>query len=375
MSDTSADRWIADRMGSIESSGIRRVFELAKSLPDPINLSIGQPDFDVPQAIKNAACTAIEQGHNAYTLTNGIPELRRKLLGRISADYPNQQREVIVTSGTSGALVLSLLVTVNPGDEVIVFDPYFVMYPHLVRLAGGVPVFVDTYPDFALDIDAVRKTITPRTKAILVNSPANPTGRVAPEGELRDLARLAAERGILLISDEIYRLFCYGAPFKSPAAFNDHVLVIDGFSKSHAMTGWRLGFAHGPRRIIDEMNKLQQYTFVCAPSMAQYAGLTALDIVLDNHVHDYQRKRDLIYDGIAGHYQMARPEGAFYLFPQAPHGLGGMAFVEEAIKHGLLIIPGTVFSRRDSHFRLSFAASDKTLIRGVEMLCKLAQGS
>ena len=371
MSDNPADRWIADRMGSIESSGIRRVFELAKSLKDPINLSIGQPDFDVPDPIKDAACAAIRQGRNAYTLTQGIPELRQKLRERVRTEYPSHDREVMVTSGTSGALVLSLLTTVNPGDEVILFDPYFVMYPHLVHLAGGVPVYVDTYPDFAIDLDRVKAAITPRTKAILVNSPANPTGRVSTAQEMRGLADLAAKHGILLISDEIYRLFCYDAPFASPAAYNEDVLVIDGFSKSHAMTGWRLGFAHGPRRLLDEMTKLQQYTFVCAPSMAQYAALTALDVAMDAPIDAYRRKRDTICDGIAGRYKVSRPGGAFYLFPEAPGG-HGTAFVEKAIANGLLIIPGNVFSRRDTHFRLSFAANERTLERGVEMLRKLA---
>ena len=371
MADDPAGRWITDRMGAIESSGIRRVFELAKSLKDPINLSIGQPDFDVPEPIKAAACAAIAQGRNGYTLTQGIPELRQKLGDRVRAEYPTHERGVMVTNGTSGALVLSLLTVVNPGDEVILFDPYFVMYPHLVRLAGGVPVFIDTYPDFALDVDRVRAALSPRTKVIIVNSPANPTGRVAPTSEMRALAELAAKHGILLISDEIYRLFCYDEPFVSPAAFNEDVLVIDGFSKSHGMTGWRLGFAHGPRRLLDEMNKLQQFTFICAPSMVQYAGLTALDVAMDDHIDAYRHKRDLIHAGIASKYEVARPGGAFYLFPKAPVG-GGMAFVEKAIANGLLIIPGNVFSRHDTHFRLSFAADERTLARGVEMLRRLA---
>ena len=174
--------------------------------------------------------------------------------------------------------MLALCCTVNPGDEVIVFDPYFVMYPHLVTLAGGTTVFVDTYPDFGLDVDRVRAAVTPRTKAILVNSPANPTGRVYPREQLRDLAKLAQERNILLISDEIYRVFCYDGPFTSPAEFNDDVLVLDGFSKAYGMTGWRLGFAHGPRRLIEEMIKLQQFSFVCAPSMVQHAGVAALGL-------------------------------------------------------------------------------------------------
>src|SRR5581483_7165481 len=160
----------------IESSGIRKVFELARNLKDPVNLSIGQPHFDVPEPIKAAAHTAIDQGYNGYTVTQGIPELRTKILADVQKLYHHPDRELLITSGTSGGLLLALYCTVNPGDEVIIFDPYFVMYPHLVTLAGGVSVYVDTYPSFDIDIARVEAAITPRTKAILVNSPANPTG-------------------------------------------------------------------------------------------------------------------------------------------------------------------------------------------------------
>ena len=220
-SPTDRERWIAERMSHIESSGIRKVFELARTLKDPVNLSIGQPDFDVPEPIKVAAHAAIERGANAYTVTQGIPELRAKVQADVHARYRHADRDAIVTSGTSGGMLLALCCTVNPGDEVIVFDPYFVMYPNLVALAGGTTVVVDTYPDFGIDCDRVRAGLTPRTKVILVNSPANPTRRVYPREQLRDVAKLAAERGVLLISDQIYRAFCYDAPFVSPAEFNE----------------------------------------------------------------------------------------------------------------------------------------------------------
>ncbi len=366
------ERWIAERTKHIESSGIRKVFELARSLKDPVNLSIGQPDFDVPEPIKAAARAAIDRGANGYTVTQGIPELRAKIAADVRSRYPHDDREVLITSGTSGGLVLALSCTVNPGDEVIVFDPYFVMYPHLVTLAAGVTVTVDTYPDFGLDVDRVRAMLTPRTKAILLNSPANPTGRVYPRERVRDLAKLAHDRNILLISDEIYRVFCYDGPFTSPAEFNPDVLVLDGFSKAYGMTGWRLGFAHGPRRVIEEMVKLQQFTFVCAPSMVQHAGVAALDYDVSEHVAEYHRKRDRMVDGLKDRYELARPEGAFYLFPKAPHGTG-TEFVADAIRNQLLCIPGAVFSRRDTHFRLSYAADDRTLDRGVEILNRLAR--
>jgi aspartate aminotransferase/aminotransferase len=365
------ERWIAERMRHIESSGIRKVFELARSLKDPVNLSIGQPDFDVPESIKAAAHAAIESGANAYTVTQGIPELRAKIQADIHARYRQADREVFVTSGTSGGLTVALCSTVNPGDEVIVFDPYFVMYPHLVSLAGGKTVLIDSYPDFSIDVDRVRAALTPRTKAILVNSPANPTGRVHPREVLRDLAKLAADHGVLLMSDEVYRVFCYDQPFVSPAEFNEDVLVFDGFSKAYGMTGWRLGFAHGPRRLIQEMIKLQQFTFVCAPSMVQHAGVAAWDYDSSHIVADYRRKRDRIYEGLKDRYELVRPEGAFYAFPKAPHG-SGSEFVAEAIRNNLLLIPGTVFSSLDTHFRLSYAADERTLDRGIDILNRVA---
>jgi aspartate aminotransferase/aminotransferase len=365
------DGWIATRMRDIESSGIRKVFELARSLKDPINLSIGQPDFDVPGPVKAACHAAIDAGHNSYTPTQGIAPLRAKLLEKVKRQLPGQDRELFITSGTSGGLVLALACTVNPGDEVIVFDPYFVMYPHLVRMAGGVPVFIDSYPDFRLDIGKVRKAVTARTRAIIVNSPANPTGHVASREEMQGLAELAAERRVLLISDEIYRDFVHERAFVSPAEYNPHVLVIDGFSKSHAMTGWRLGFAHGPQRLIEEMIKLQQFTFVCAPSMVQHAGLAALDVDISHHVREYRGKRDLMHRELGGQYHFGEPGGAFYLFARAPGG-DATAFVQRAIGQGLLVIPGNVFSRADTHFRISYAASDETLRRGIEVLKRLA---
>jgi aspartate aminotransferase/aminotransferase len=359
-------------MRHIESSGIRKVFELARSLKDPVNLSIGQPDFDVPEPVKQAAHAAIDRGDNGYTVTQGIPELRAKIEADVRRRYPHADRDVVITSGTSGGLVVALCCTINPGDEVIFFDPYFVMYPCLVTLAGGTPVPVETYPNFRINLDRVRAAITPRTKAIIVNSPANPTGVLHSRDSLRDLARLAADRGILLLSDEVYRAFCYDEPFASPAEFNDDVLVFDGFSKAYGMTGWRLGFAHGPRRLIHEMTKLQQFTFVCAPSMVQHAGVAAWDHDVGGIVADYRRKRDRVYEGLRGAYDLAKPGGAFYVFPRAPWGTG-TEFVEEAIRNNLLIIPGRPFSGRDTHFRLSYAADERTLDRGIEILRRLAR--
>jgi aspartate/methionine/tyrosine aminotransferase len=366
------DPWLAERTRHIEVSGIRKVFDLARKLSDPVNLSIGQPDFDVPGPIKDAAKAAIDRGHNGYTSTQGIPELREKIQADVRRRYPHADREIFITSGTSGGLTLALLCTVNPGDEVIFFDPYFVMYPHVVTLAGGTSVILATYPDFQIDVDRVKAAITPRTKAIIVNSPANPTGVLHSRQRLRDLARLAQERHVLLLSDEVYRVFCYDGEFCSPAEFNEEVLVFDGFSKAYGMTGWRLGFCHGPARLIQEMTKLQQVTYVCAPSMVQHAGIVAWDYDTSAIVADYRRKRDLIYDGLKERFEIIKPGGAFYLFPRTPWGTG-TEFVSEAIRNNLLIIPGSTFSRQDTHFRLSYAADERTLQRGVETLNRLAR--
>lgn len=369
---TSPSRWIADRTRDFDSSGIRKIFDLAAKLRRPINLSIGQPHFDMPEEVQTAAIEAIRGGKNAYSPTQGIAPLREALSARVSAEFPGHERDLLITSGTSGGLVLAILALVNPGDEVIVFDPCFVMYRSLIALAGGKIVSLDTYPDFRVDPDRVKKAVGPRTKAILFNSPANPTGAVASRDETRALAELASERNVALISDEIYREFIYDEPFVSPAEFNPQTIVIDGFSKSHAMTGWRLGFAHGPADVIREMAKLQQYTFVCAPQPAQWAGLAALEVDSSIYVADYRRKRDRLVSALGGVYEMRTPGGAFYLFPKVPWGTGA-SFVEAAIQKELLIIPGGIFSARDTHFRVSYAAADETLERGIEVLLDLAK--
>jgi aspartate aminotransferase/aminotransferase len=368
----SAAHWLADRTRSFDASGIRKVFDLGAKLANPINLSIGQPDFDVPEPVRRAAIDAIQSRKNGYALSQGMPVLREKLQARIDQEYGHPDRELFVTSGTSGGLMLALLVLVNPGDEVIVFDPYFAMYDSLTAVVGGKPVYVDTYPDFRIDPDRVAAAMTPRTKLIIVNSPANPTGAVAGEAEVRGLAELAAARDVVLLSDEIYRAFCYDRPFVSPAKYNPQTLVVDGFSKTYGMPGWRLGFAHGPAAIIDEMIKLQQYSFVCAPQPVQWAGAVALDVDVSEHIAAYRRKRDLLVEGLRGRYELVPPAGAFYAFPKAPWGTGSDLVARAIEQHQLLIIPGNVFSRRDTHFRISYAVPDAVIERGVEALRTLA---
>jgi aspartate aminotransferase/aminotransferase len=367
-----SEAWIADRMLRIDASGIRKVFDLAAQMSDPINLSIGQPHFDTPEPIKQALYRAVAEGKNAYSQTQGIAPLIDKIQRSIDAEYGHADRKVFITSGTSGGLMLALAVLVNPGDEVLVFDPWFVMYSHLTTLAGGKTVKIDTYPDFRIDLDRVRDAITPLTKVILFNSPANPTGAVATAGEVEGLAKLAAEKNVALVSDEIYKTFCYDRPFVSPAKWNPETIVIDGFSKSHSMTGWRIGWAHGPDHVIRQMLKLQQFTFVCSPHPVQYAGLVAWDYDVSDRVAEYKTKRDFMVAQLQEDFEVCGAEGAFYLFLKAARGTGS-EFVAEAIRQNLLIIPGNIFSQADTHIRISYAAEQRTLERGCDVLRKLAR--
>jgi aspartate/methionine/tyrosine aminotransferase len=276
-----------------------------------------------------------------------------------------------------------MLATVGPGDEVVIPDPYFVMYKHLVNLAGATPVFVDTYPDFTVTAERLEAALTDRTKLVLFNTPSNPTGVVATQQVCKEVVELCERRDVLLVSDEIYDEFCYekterdgGTYCPSPLSNSPNALLLRGYSKTYGMTGWRLGYAAGPRPVIEQMTKLQQYSFVCAPSMVQAAGALALGVDMSQHVSAYERKRDRVVERLGPHYHLTTPGGAFYAFPEVPAKLGltGTQFVEKAVENNLLIIPGGVFSQRDTHFRLSYACDDAMLDRGLDVLVELAGG-
>jgi aspartate aminotransferase/aminotransferase len=366
------EAWLADRTRQFDSSGIRKMFDLAAKIKNPINFSIGQPDFDIPPPIKAALIQAIEEGKNGYSATQGIPPLRDKLQSEIDGKFGQSDRQVFVCSGTSGGLYLAMMAMVNPGDEVIYFDPYFVMYPAMIAMVHGKSVKVSLYPDFRIDIEKLERAITPRTKAIIFNSPSNPTGICASEEEVKAVAELAARHGICLISDEIYSRFTYDRPHVSPASYNPDTVVIDGFSKTYAMTGLRIGYVHAPKQLTETMLKIQQYTFVCAPQPAQWAGLVALDFDMTPYVDRYRAKRDRLLDGLKNDYEIVKPGGAFYAFPKLPWGTNDK-FVRAAIDRGMLLIPGNIFSEYDTHFRISYAVDDETLDRGIELLQQLAQ--
>lgn len=367
---------LASRVNRIDASGIRKVFDLARDLKDPINLSIGQPDFDVAEQVKEAAIAAIRAGRNQYTQTQGIPELRAQCLAEEKAFTGRTwaQDEIIITSGVSGGLVLALMALVDDGDEVIVPDPYFVMYKHLVNLFGGRPVYLDTSEtDFSIDPERLERLVTPRTRLLLLNSPANPTGRILPRAALEGIARVCAKHGITVISDEIYRAFSYG-PMTSMAEVHPDTVVLVGHSKTFGMTGWRLGYACGEKSIIQAMTKVQQYSFVCAPSVAQYAALACPKVDHRANIAAYRAKRDLMVGILSRRFELAPPDGAFYLWAKAPAGHTGTSFVHQAIANNCLIIPGNVFSEKDTHFRICYTVPDARLRAGAELLCRLAGG-
>jgi aspartate/methionine/tyrosine aminotransferase len=364
---------LARRTGRIDSSGIRKVFDLARAMENPVNFSIGQPHFDVPDELKAAAVSAIEDGKNRYTVTQGTVELRDAVERHVRDRKGMSGGKTLITSGVSGGILLACLALVDDGDEVLVPDPYFVMYKHLVNLLGGNPVFVDTYPDFRLTEQVLEAKVTDRTKVLFMNSPANPTGSTYSDEEVGIAVRFAAKHDLVIISDEIYDEYIYEDDvLPTPAARYEKTLLLGGFSKTYSMTGWRIGYAVGPDELIDAMTTIQQFSFVCAPSFAQEAALRAFDTDVGERIADYKRRRDLIYDGLRERYEIVKPKGAFYMFPKAPWG-SGEEFVSEAIKRNVLIIPGGVFSERDTHFRISFTAPDDEMKRGIDVLNDLAK--
>lgn len=364
---------LAARTGKVEFSGIRKFFDMAARIKDPCDLSIGQPDYDAPEPVKEAAVSAIRAGANRYTPSSGLPELRNRLAESVKRES-GIDRAILVTSGLSGGLTLALLSVVDPGDEVIFLDPYFVSYLQLVHMVGGVPRPVASYPDFPFDAKTVEAAVTPRTKALLINSPGNPTGRTMTPAEVQAAADIARRRNLLLIADEIYDQLCYDAPNPTPMALApDHTLVLRGFGKTYGVTGWRMGYAAGPAWLIEEMTKLHQFTYVCAPSMAQHATLTALATDVSAHRVAYAAKRDLVCRLLEPKFEFQRPTGGFYVFPRSPRNFpNATEFCNAAVAEGVIVIPGNIFSQQDTHFRISYATSDEKLERGCAVLGRLA---
>jgi aspartate aminotransferase/aminotransferase len=332
-------------------------------MKDPINLSIGEPDFDIPEPLKEEGIKWIKKGFNKYTPTQGIPELREKIAFHLKKKGVHFE-EVMVTAGVTGGLLLASLALIP--------DPFFVMYEYQVFLMGGIPVFVDTYPDFRLREEEFIKKLSKKTKLIIINSPNNPTGAIYPKEDLMRVVKIAKERDLLILSDDIYDNFVFDAPSCSCIGqLYENTLTFGGFSKGWGMTGWRLGYAAGPKEILQQMITLQQYTFSSVNSFAQKAAVKALDFNVESYIKGYLKKRDLIYNGLKEKFNVQKPKGAFYIFPEVPGG-NAEVFVEKAIQNNLFIVPGSVFSKRNTHVRISFAASEETLLKGIEVLNRIS---
>ena len=370
--------YLAERTKLIDASGIRKVFALGATLKDPINFSIGQPEFDVPQAVKEAAIGAIRDGQNRYSQTAGENAVLDQLRPRVKADTGWETPQVMLTNGVSGGLLLAFMALINPGDEVIVPDPYFVMYKHLVRMLGGKCVFVDSYPDFKLPVEKIASAVTDKTKLIILNSPSNPTGEVYSQQEVEAIVEIARKRDIILLSDEIYELFSYENAHLCIGRYYDKTVLLKGFGKSYGMTGWRMGYAacsESLKPLMESMLMIQQYTFVCAPTPFQLALPTALEYDMTPYVQSYQAKRDMMYNGLKDSFRVHKPGGAFYMFAEKPDKYASATdFVKDAIAHNVLIIPGNVFSERDSHFRMCYTTTEDKIRQGIEILCRLAKG-
>lgn len=362
----------AKRVESIDLSGIRKMFDMVGE--DSINLALGEPDFDTPPHIHEAVKEALEEGFTHYTGNTGIIELREAISHKLQAEnhIPTTPESVIVTVGASGALYSSVNALIDEGDEVVIPDPGFVAYDACVKISGGksVRAHLKDENDFRMIPEEVLEQVTPRTKAIIMNSPGNPTGGVLKKEDVKGLADIANDHNLILISDEIYEKIIYGKKHYSPASYSDNVITINGFSKTYAMTGFRIGYLAAPPQLTEELLKVHQYTVTCATSLSQKAALAALQGPQDSveeMVGEFKRRRDLVVGRLRGMGIYCRePQGAFYVFPsiEDPERL-----VEEALKKDVVLVPGTSFGKYgEGHFRISYATSYEDLEEAMNRL-------
>ncbi|MDD3678292.1 MAG: aminotransferase class I/II-fold pyridoxal phosphate-dependent enzyme [Dehalococcoidales bacterium] len=374
--DEKNNRLISDRVKSIAPSGIRKFFDLLNSMEGVISLGIGEPDYTTPWHIREAAIYSMEKGMTMYTSNSGIPEVRqelsRYLKKRFDLEY-DWNSELLITVGVSEALDLVMRAILNPGDEVIMPDPSYVSYPACVHLAGGVPVSIPTYEenDFEISASDIEARITAKTKAILLGYPANPTGAVMPHDKLQKIAELARKHDILMIVDEIYSQLIYGAEHTCIAALpgmQEHTVLLNGFSKSFAMTGWRIGYAAAGKPIIAAMTKIHQYTIMCASTMAQMAALEAMkageqDVI--DMVEDYNHRRLVTVKGLRDiGLSCFEPKGAFYAFPSIKStGMSSEEFAEKLLmEEKVAVVPGTAFGPSgEGYVRCCYATSLKEI--------------
>ncbi|MDF2955202.1 MAG: Aspartate/methionine/tyrosine aminotransferase [Candidatus Alkanophagales archaeon MCA70_species_2] len=368
--------FVAQRVRSVKSSGIRRFFDLAQSIEGIISLGVGEPDFVTPWSIREACIFALEKGVTSYTSNWGLLELREEIAWHLEDNYGvsyDPEGEILVTTGVSEGLDLAARAVVNPGDEVLIHEPSYVSYAPCVVFAGGTPVTVETREadEFRLTAESLEAKITERTKALILNYPNNPTGAIMKKKDLEEIADVVNEHDILVISDEIYGLLTYEGKhtcFSSLEGMKERTILLNGFSKAYAMTGWRLGFAAGNAGIIEAMMKIHQYTMLCAPVTAQVAAIEALSAgekYVREMVEEYDRRRRLILKGLRDvGLDCFEPKGAFYIFPSIEGtGLSSEEFVERLLlKEGVVVVPGNVFGEcGEGYIRCSYATSQQNI--------------
>lgn len=364
-------RFISQRVADVPPSGIRRFFEILNTMDDVISLGIGEPDFVTPRHICRAGIDSLSNGHTGYSSNAGSLELRELIAAKLNELYSvhyNAETEVVVTVGASEAIGDFMIAALDPGDEVIIPQPCFVSYVPSVVFAGGTPVTVDTYfdDDFAVTAEEIEAQITPRTKVLFLSYPSNPTGAVVSREEMLRIAELACRHDLLVLSDEIYDRLVYGVEHVCVAALpgmRERTVHIGGFSKSYAMTGWRIGFAAGPEEIISGIAKVHQYLIMCAPTVAQHAAIQALkhgELDVQQMVSEYDRRRQRIVQGF-NEMGLAtfEPRGAFYCFPRVSGlGIDDEAFAEQLlVEERVALVPGSAFGPTGrGHVRACYAA-------------------
>ncbi|HTT16098.1 MAG TPA: pyridoxal phosphate-dependent aminotransferase [Thermoplasmata archaeon] len=370
---------VAQRAREVEISGIRKMFEAAP--PHSINLGLGEPDFDPPPEVVEALCAAVRGGRNHYGPSAGIPELRERLAERYHDREPATSREnVLVTGSATEALMAAALALYDPGDEVLVPNPGFVLYAPHARLAGAVPVpySLPAEHGFQPDLDEIEGLVTGRTRAIVVNSPSNPTGAVFPKATIDRISALADRHDLTIVSDEVYEEIVFDAPAVSFWGRSDRAVIVNSFSKMLATTGWRIGFVVAPRSIAAEINKLHYHIMACPPTPAQVGVLAGLasDRATRAMVEEFRRRRDLVVQllGRIPGLRTVPPAGAFYAFPRFSWPAASADVAGALLGRGLITTPGDAFgSLGASHLRLSFAASRDDLRRGIAILAELGR--
>lgn len=363
---------LSDRVQIVKPSGIRKFFDLAATMKDVISLGVGEPDFETPWQVRRAGITSLEKGRTFYTSNWGLQQLRDEIAGLALRRYDlfyDPHDEVLVTVGGSEAIDNALRALVSPGDEVLIPEPCFVCYTPLTILAGGVPVPIQTVAadQFKLTPERLRAAITPRTKALILPYPNNPTGAVMNRAELEAIADVLRDTNIIVISDEIYCMLTYQGEHVSFAQIDgmrERTIVVDGFSKSYAMTGWRLGWAMGPRELMQQICKIHQFGIMCAPTTAQFAGIEAIRTGDDDIVHmrsQYDiRRRFLVSELRSMGLECFEPHGAFYVFPSIKStGLSSEEFCNRLLQEQhVAVVPGDAFGESgEGHVRISYSYS------------------